>query len=160
MKNSGVRRGDEHGSTPAPTPGRAREAHTLPAERPAVGGSGSPTRRTPLPANHPAAPATSTAEPLTPLRRPGTRRESRVAQEYQPGPKSETFGEVAIRWLKAKAPDAPDRVDKPVRASTFNRDYEIRLRRHAIPYLGELSLDQVKGPVLKDWLRGLARASI
>jgi integrase len=38
------------------------------------------------------------------------------------------------------------------------RDYEPRLRKHAIPYLGELPLEEVTGPVLKAWLRQLARA--
>ena len=59
-------------------------------------------------------------------------------------------------WLKVKAPDAAHRIDHPVRNSTYERDYELRIRRHAIPYLGDIAIGRIDSLVLKAWLRWCA----
>ena len=66
------------------------------------------------------------------------------------------FVDVVTGWLKVKAPDAMDRIDRPVRGSTFERDYELRLRKHAVPYLGSGSIEDIDGRTLKAWMRWLA----
>lgn len=70
---------------------------------------------------------------------------------------STSLGVVAARWLAAKSPSAPSSVDRPVRASTYERDYAPKVERWILRELGAVAIEQLDSVRVKSWLVWMER---